>query len=96
VTLWSAAGYEGCRARRVVDADELVRVLGEPGRATTRAFLSSQGLTGEAAELLRERERILLVAFDPTDEPTPPPLHADLVWMWIAATAVTFVLRRRR
>jgi hypothetical protein len=31
---------------------------------------------------LGEKERFIVLTFDPTDEPTPPPLEADLRWVW--------------
>ena len=31
-----------------------------------------------------------ILRFDPTDEPTPPPLPADLVWLWPAALFALF------
>jgi|YNPBryunderm2012_1023409.scaffolds.fasta_scaffold42876_2 hypothetical protein len=47
---------------------------------------------------LANRERFYLVTFDPTDEPTPPPLPADLRWVWLVVLTLTAALcwfRRR-
>jgi MYXO-CTERM domain-containing protein len=60
------------------------------------ARLMGVPLTRDA--FLANRDQFYLVAFDPTDEPTLPPLPADLVWIWLVPAALALVLlgRRRR
>jgi deazaflavin-dependent oxidoreductase (nitroreductase family) len=41
-------------------------------------------------------DRVPLVCFEPTDEPTPPGVKADLVWVWgVVLGAVAVAVRRR-
>ena len=51
------------------------------------------------ADILAKKDRIYMLTFDPTDEPTPPPLEADLAWVWALVLGAYWLLfggRRRR
>jgi deazaflavin-dependent oxidoreductase (nitroreductase family) len=99
VTLQIGGEVRHARGRRVSDELEL--------HAAYDCFEHSPGLRAMArllgVELTREsflanRERFYLVTFDPTDEPTPPPLPADLRWVWLVVLTLTAALcwfRRR-
>jgi deazaflavin-dependent oxidoreductase (nitroreductase family) len=97
VTVQTARGRESMRARRVTDEGELARVVGLLARRPRGAlYLASQGLASAPEDVVRDARRILLVALDPTGEPTPPGMPRDLVWMWPAALAVLAWLRTAR
>lgn len=96
-TLQSAAGVEHVRGRRVTDEAELNAAFDCFARSPALrlvARLIGVPLTREA--LRANREQFLLVAFDPADEPTPPPLPADLAWVWLVPAALVLVLLGRR
>lgn len=42
-------------------------------------------------QFIAEKERFTFVTFEPTDQPTPPPLKADLVWVWAVLLSVCFL-----
>lgn len=99
-TLQTARGATPARARRVTDEAELRDVLDAAARAhLLRPYLASQGAGRDLDALVAERDRLVLVAFDPTDEAGPPGLPRDLVWVWPAAAALALAgvaLRRTR
>ena len=94
VTIQTADGVEPMRAVRVVEDDELLNIMEGVQRrsqAMYKLILASLEIEPTTEDILAKKERIYWLRFDPTDEPTPPPLPADLVWLWPAAV-VTVVL----
>jgi deazaflavin-dependent oxidoreductase (nitroreductase family) len=93
--MWTA------RATRVVEHDEAVMLYQRtPGsiRTMLRLFLRAEGLGETAEDFAANIDRFCFVRFDPVDEPGPPPMPADLAWVWPVAGAVGLVglLARRR
>jgi len=82
VTIQTAAGAESSRARRIISDEDF-------GAAWSVAETSPvlQGIIRlSGAKLTREsfiaqKDRFIILTFDPTDDPTPPPLEADLRWV---------------
>lgn len=78
-------GAEAARARRVTEDEELHRLFGFASRnPVIRWIARSAGLDLTLSTFLAEKERWILIAFDAAEEPAPPPLRADLVWIWPA------------
>jgi hypothetical protein len=102
VTIQTAAGAESAMARRVTDGEELLSLLdmNDPmNRVMVKSFLATLEIEPVPEDILAKKDRIYYLRFDPTDEPTPPPLPADLVWLWPAAMFALFtawLLTRRR
>ncbi|MCC7354365.1 MAG: nitroreductase family deazaflavin-dependent oxidoreductase [Anaerolineae bacterium] len=73
-------------ARRVEDVDEfravMQRLLETGGDSHFRSWLRSLDIAYDLNDLVAKRDRVHQVALDPTDEPGPPPLEADLTWVW--------------
>jgi deazaflavin-dependent oxidoreductase (nitroreductase family) len=93
VTIQTASGAESVIASRVTDDDELLSLmdLGDPiNLVMLRSFLDSLEIEPTEEDILAKKDRIYYLRFDPTDEPTPPPLPADLVWLWPAALFALF------
>jgi deazaflavin-dependent oxidoreductase (nitroreductase family) len=81
---------ERAKAIRVTDNHELLRVFAlflRRDPPLTKAYLQSLGIQPEPAAVLANKDRIYWLRFDPTDEPTPQPLKADLAWIWLLALA---------
>jgi deazaflavin-dependent oxidoreductase (nitroreductase family) len=96
VTIQTAAGAESVIARRVTDGDELLSLMdleAPKNRVMVRSFLDTLDIEPTVADILAKKDRIYYLRFDPTDEPTPPPLPADLVWLWPAALFALFTAR---
>ena len=97
-----AEGAESMRAVRVVEDEELLRIMeAVQGRseAMYRLHLSSLEIEPTTEDILAKKDRIYWLRFDPTDEPPPPPLPADLVWVWPAAVVVVvlaWILAKRK
>ncbi len=74
------------RARRVTDAAEFTQqlrvVFQTGGDAYFRPWLESLGIAYDLDDAVAKRDRIYLVALDPSDEPGPPPMPVDLAWVW--------------
>jgi len=82
-------------ARRVEDADEYATVmqimLRTGGDSHFRPWLKSLDILYDLDDLLAKRERVFLVALEPTDQAGPPALKADLTWVW-AVTLSTIAI----
>lgn len=52
--------------------------------------IKSVGFDLSLEQFLAQKDRFNFVTFDPTDQPTPEPLKADLAWIW--AILLPFVL----
>ncbi len=106
VTIQTADGVERVTARRLKGDDELLaayNVLMRRNALMMRPYLESVGVSpDDPIDLLAKRDRVILLTFDPTDEPTPPPVEADLTWVWavigamLALVLLPGLLRRRR
>jgi deazaflavin-dependent oxidoreductase (nitroreductase family) len=86
VTIQTAAGVERAKARRVTDTEELLRVFCMMRRrypVMMDSYLKSVGVRPDPVDVAAHKDRITFMAFDPTDRPTPPPLEADLKWLWV-------------
>ncbi|MGC9358435.1 MAG: nitroreductase family deazaflavin-dependent oxidoreductase [Anaerolineae bacterium] len=86
VTVQTWQGPESLVAHRVTDDEEL-RAVYHLFRRTNRPmmdwYLSSLGIDPEDPDdYVAKKDRVYIVRFDPTGEETPPPLEADLVWVW--------------
>jgi len=102
-TVQTWQGAESLRVTRVTDPDELVAVCAAFRRRNPLmmdAYLRGLGIQpGDAVELAAKRDRVYILRFDPIDAPTPPPLEADLRWVWPVALGALLLwqrLRRRR
>ena len=103
VTIQTADGVERVRARRLTDGETLLRLL---ERVRTRdgplyhVYLQALDVQPEKDDILAKLDRFYWLTFDPTDEPTPPPLQADRVWVLPAIAAgllgLLILLRKRK
>lgn len=94
VTLQTACGTERARARRLTTIEDL-RGAWEVAEDSPiiRGFMKQTGLSWES--LVAQQDRIIILTFDPTDEPTPPPLEANLSWVLVALPIALSVLLQR-
>ncbi len=90
-------------ARRVTGVDEYAPIMADilrtGGDTHFRPWLKSLDIAYDLDDLIAKRDRVYLIALDPADEPGPPPMEADLVWVWAAmgaAFAMGWVLGRMR
>ena len=85
VTIQTSNGAESVTAVRVTDDDELLALLNnmeeKGGRAMRDMYLQALEIESTPEDIIAKKDRIYWLRFDPTDEPTPPPLKADLVWV---------------
>jgi deazaflavin-dependent oxidoreductase (nitroreductase family) len=97
--------HRGTRVVRAVpladeaEVMEVVRALRRFGRAWFDGYLASQGLADDDEELAHNWQRLHLRRLEPTDAPGPPPLTADLAWVWLipaAALGAGLLARRGR
>lgn len=94
-TTWTA------RATRVVEHDEAVALYEQNTGATgymLRLYLRAKGIAETAEDFANNIDRFCFVRFDEVDEPGPPPMKADLVWVWPVAGAmggIAWLARRR-
>ncbi|MBI1258161.1 MAG: nitroreductase family deazaflavin-dependent oxidoreductase [Chloroflexi bacterium] len=102
VTIQTSDGTQSAIARRITDDDELIaayHVIKTRNPMMAQWYLNAHDLADSEADLLARKDRIYLLAFDPTGEPTPPPLEADLTWVWALVFGIWWLLfggRRRR
>jgi deazaflavin-dependent oxidoreductase (nitroreductase family) len=90
VTIQTADGVERVRARRLTDGETLLRLL---DRVRIRdgplyhVYLQALDVQPEQSDILAKLDRFYWLTFDPTDQPTPPPLQVDRVWVLPAIAA---------
>jgi deazaflavin-dependent oxidoreductase (nitroreductase family) len=85
VTIQTAEGVEHVRAVRVTDEGTLLRLLEYVKRRDGPlydVYLESLAVRPTREDILAKKDRFHWLNFEPTDKPTPPPLKADLVWVW--------------
>lgn len=88
MTLQTASGVQRVRGRRVTAGAELNAAYDCLEHSPALRFIARLlGITLTREEFLARQDQFHLVTFDPTDEPTPPPLDADLRWVWFVALA---------
>jgi deazaflavin-dependent oxidoreductase (nitroreductase family) len=102
VTVQAAGPPFGAAARRVTDLAEFETVMGlifrTGGDSHFGPWLKSLDIAYDLQDVLAKRERVFLVALEPTDHPGPPPLSSDLLWVWpflVAAVGVGWFFRRQ-
>jgi len=92
VTIQTARGTEHVIARRLIADHELAEafefVIHNPAM---RRWVQTLGFRFGLKEFLAHKDRFYLMTFDPTDEPTPPPLEADLKWVWLVIVASALI-----
>ena len=106
VTVQTKDGVERAIARPVADDGELTRLYGLyrrrarrlPGEWAWKRWLESWGIQDNVEDFVAKKDRLYFLRLDPTDETTPAPRKADLVWVWplllLAALLVYFLTRR--
>ncbi|MBN2472543.1 MAG: nitroreductase family deazaflavin-dependent oxidoreductase [Anaerolineae bacterium] len=85
VTVQDAYGTHAMRARRVTDPEELLAIyalIQARNPVMLGGYLRSLGIPNTAQDVLQARDQVYIVAFEPSDAPTPPSLEADLKWVW--------------
>ena len=100
VTLQRRGKTWTARAARATDRDEAVMLYEQtPGATGTmlRWMLRAQGLGETAEDFADNIDRFCFVRFDEVHEAGPPPMKADLVWVWpvVVAIGLTGLLARR-
>jgi deazaflavin-dependent oxidoreductase (nitroreductase family) len=82
VTIQTSDGTESVIARRVTSDDELNEALDVyENNPIMKRWAAMCGFTFTREAFLARKDQFYLITFDPTDEPTPPPLETDLVWV---------------
>ncbi|HVU14204.1 MAG TPA: nitroreductase family deazaflavin-dependent oxidoreductase [Phototrophicaceae bacterium] len=98
VTIQTSEGTEHVIARRVTDDAELLRVyhaIKALNPMMVQWYLDANGIQDTETDVLAKKDRVYMITFEPTDEPTPPPLSADLRWVWAIIGAALFLLAAR-
>jgi deazaflavin-dependent oxidoreductase (nitroreductase family) len=94
VTIQVGNMTRSARARRVVDDEELLAVyalMRQRNPVMLDWYLQSLDIAPDPECLLDHKDRVYFVTFEPTDVPTPPPLEADLKWVWNVLAALMFL-----
>ncbi len=96
ITIQTWRGAESVLARRITSEIELGEAFKfAMSNPTVRAVFKSAGFNLTLEQFLAQKERFTFVTFDPIDQPTPEPLKADLIWVWVfALIAILFILIR--
>lgn len=95
VTIQTAAGTESVFSTRITSDEEILALMDYThpiNRIMILRYMDALDIEPTPEDILAKKDRIYWIRFDPTDEPTPPPLPADLVWLWPAALILLVVL----
>ncbi len=102
VTVQPGRGGYSALARRVTDVEEYTEVMRDilrtGGDPDFQPWLASLDIAANLDDLVAKRDRVHMVALDPSDEPGPPPMPIDRVWLWAVPAMLLAGLywRRRR
>ena len=103
VTVQAGRKTYTANARRVQDLDEFTQVIREMfatgGDTHFAAWLESFGIDYDPQDMIDKRERLYIVALDPSQETGPPPLAVNLTFVWgamvfLAAGLWLFIKRK--
>ena len=94
VTIQSGEKIYSALARRIENLEELRGVsqalFNSGGDSHFHQWLTDLGIEQNLDDLLEKRNRVFFVGFDPVIKEGPPPLLADLIWVW--AVFISFLL----
>jgi len=94
VTIQSGGRIYSAHAKRVEDLDEIRGVaqslFDSGGDSHFHQWLADLDIEQNLDDLLEKRNRVFFVAFEPVIKDGPPPLLADLIWIW--AVFISFLL----
>ena len=95
VTLQTASGTERARARRITTIEDLEAtwVVAEKN-PILQGIVKLTGLSRES--FVAQKDRFIILMFDQTDEPTPPPQEADLRWVTFVACTISLTVLLQR
>lgn len=97
LTIQTAVGSESVIARRMIDDAELADVYEfAAANPLMRRFWQLLGFDLNLESFLAHKDQFHLLTFEPTAEPTPTPLAADLVWVWPVVLAFGLLCLGRR
>jgi deazaflavin-dependent oxidoreductase (nitroreductase family) len=102
VTLQTARGTEHALAHRATEDHELWAIYHDMKSSYDPGLfaycLKSLGIDDTPEDFVAKKARVYFMIFDPSDEPTPPPLEADLsgLWLIVAPFITLWLLRRAR
>jgi hypothetical protein len=92
VTVQTNLGTQSMLARPVNTTEELASLYDFTQESpAARMIFKLIGFNLTREEFAAQKERWCIVTFDPTDQPTPPGVEADLVWLW-PLVGVVFLL----
>jgi len=93
VMIQTATGNHHMIARRLTSDEELSALFDYvDSHPTLRRIWEAMSIDFSRESFLADKERYHILTFDPTTEPTPPPLETDLWWtlpLGLAAVAAT-------
>ena len=94
VTIQAGGRIYSANARRVEKFDEFRGVaqslLNSGGDSHFRSWVKALGIEPNLKDILEKRDRVFIVGFDPANQEGPPPLIANLIWIW--AVIISFLL----
>ncbi len=99
VTIQTWQGAERVKATRVTNSEELLdilKVIQKRNSVMSDWYFESLGIDGTPEAILENKAQLYIIRFDPTLEPTPFPLEADLAWLWPVLLLSRMVFSRRR
>lgn len=93
VMIQTAAGNQPMVARRLTSDQELSALFDyAESHPTLRRIWEAMSIDFSRESFLADKERYHIMTFEPTTEPTPPPLQTDLWWVLpLGLTAVVLI-----
>ena len=86
VTVQIGRNVFSARARRVMEEEEFAgaakSLLESGGDSHFEDWLGSLDIEMDLEDMIAKRDRVYFITFDPAEVHAPPPLQADLVWVW--------------
>jgi deazaflavin-dependent oxidoreductase (nitroreductase family) len=93
ITIQTWRGAESVFAHRLTSDAELAASFEfAVSNPSMHMIMKSADVSQTLEQFLDQKERFTFVTFDPTDQPTPKPLKADLWWVWAVMACLALIL----
>lgn len=86
VTVQIGGNVFSARARRVMEEEEFTdaakSLFDSGGDSHFEDWLGALDIEMDPQDMIAKRDRVYFITFDPAEVDAPPPLRADLIWVW--------------
>jgi deazaflavin-dependent oxidoreductase (nitroreductase family) len=94
VTVQSKFGAESFIAQRATADEEIAELyfIAKGKSPVWKEWLEARGIEDNVDDFVAKKDRLVIFRMEPTNEHTPAPMKADLLWVWAVLAALVWVI----